>query len=82
MLGVVFSIDICTLHRMSYKTVDLNICAHTWHSVSVMSKKQGFELAVPEIVLTGYYNWLWKNIKFLIQDLDEEKARYIIFPYT
>ena len=47
MLGIVFSIDICTRHRMSYKNVDLNFCAHTWHSVSVLGHNQGFELAVP-----------------------------------
>ena len=49
MLGIVFSIDICTLHRKSSKNVDLNICVHTWHlhSVSVKGHKQGFELAVP-----------------------------------
>ena len=29
-LGIVFPIDICTRHRMSYKNVDLNICAHTY----------------------------------------------------
>ena len=45
--NVVFPIDICTLHRISSKNVDLNMCAHTWHSVSVMGHKQGFELAVP-----------------------------------
>ena len=32
---------------VSLKNIDLNICAHTWHSVSVMGHKQGFELAVP-----------------------------------
>ena len=47
MLEIVFSIDICTRHRMSYKNVDLNFCAHTWHSVSVLGHNQGFELAVP-----------------------------------
>ena len=50
MLGIVFSIEICTRHRMSFKNVDLNICAHTWHSVSVMGHKQGFDLAVPELI--------------------------------
>ena len=49
MLGIVFSIDICTLHRMSFKNVDLNICAHTSHSVTVMGHKQSFDLAVPEL---------------------------------
>ena len=49
MLWIVFSIDICTRHRISSKNVDFNICAHTWHSVSVMGRKQGFELAVPEL---------------------------------
>ena len=48
MLGIVFSTDICTRHRMSSKNVDVNICAHTWHSVSVMGHKHGFKLAVPE----------------------------------
>ena len=33
MLWKVFSIDISTRHRMSCKNVDLNICAHIWHSV-------------------------------------------------
>ena len=48
MLRIVFSIDLCILHRVSSKNVDLiNICAHTWHSVSVMGHKQDFELAVP-----------------------------------
>ena len=47
MLEIVYSIDICTRHRMSSKHVDLNICTHTWHSVSVMGHKQGFELALP-----------------------------------
>ena len=51
MLGIVFSIEICTRHRMSFKNVDLNICAHTWHSVSVMGHKKGFDLAVPELEL-------------------------------
>ena len=36
---------------MSSKNVDLHICAHTWHSVSVMGNEQGFELAVPEFIL-------------------------------
>ena len=36
-------------NRMSSKTVYLNICAHTWHSVSVMGHKQGFEFAVPRV---------------------------------
>ena len=49
MLGIVFSIEICTRHSMSFKNVDLNICAQTWHSVSVMGRKQGFDLAVPEV---------------------------------
>ena len=47
MLRIVFSIDICTHHRMSSKNIDNNICAHTWHSVSVMGHKQGFELNIP-----------------------------------
>ena len=51
MLGRVFSIDICTLHRINSKNVDLNICAHTWHSMSVMGHKQGFDLAVSEVKL-------------------------------
>ena len=45
MLGIVFSIYICTLHRISSKNFDLNICVCTWHSVSVMGHKQGFDLA-------------------------------------
>ena len=49
MLEIVYSIDICTRHRMSSKHVDLNICAHTWHYMSVMGNKQGFELAVPAL---------------------------------
>ena len=46
-LGLVFYIDICTHHRMSSQNVDLNICAHTWYSLSVMGHKQDVELAVP-----------------------------------
>ena len=49
MLGIDFSIDIYTPHRMTSKNDDLNMCAHTWHSMSVMGHKQGFELAVPSI---------------------------------
>ena len=56
MLGIVFSIDICTLHRISSKNVDLNvdlnICAHTWHPVSVMGHKHRFDLAVPKLQKT------------------------------
>ena len=55
MLGIVFSTDIFTRHRMSSKTVDLNICAQTWHSVSVMGHKHGFTLAVP-VVLSNHEN--------------------------
>ena len=50
-LGIVCFIDICTRLRMSSKNVDLNICAHTGHSVSVMGYKQGFELAVHVLFL-------------------------------
>ena len=47
-LGIVFfSID--SLHRISSKNVDLNICAYTRHSVSVMGQKYSFDLAVPEL---------------------------------
>ena len=53
MLEIVFSINICTLHRIS-SNVDLNICAHTWHSGSVLGHKQGFEHAVPEILVIPY----------------------------
>ena len=55
MLGIVFSIDICTLHRISSKNVDLNICAHTWHSVSVMGHKQSFDLAVPVLTMNNLF---------------------------
>ena len=34
--GNSFSINICTIHRISSKNVYHNICAHTWHSESVM----------------------------------------------
>ena len=44
MLEIVFSSDICTVHSISSKNVDLNIC-----SVSVISHKQGFDLAVSEV---------------------------------
>ena len=37
-----------------FQNVDLDICAHTWHSVSVMGHKQGFNLAVPEF--SNYWN--------------------------
>ena len=47
MLAIVFSNDIWTLYRISSKNFYLNICAHTWHLVSVVGHKQGFELAVP-----------------------------------
>ena len=47
MFGIVFEIDIFTCHRISYKNVDFNICAHTWNSVSVMGYKQGFDSGVP-----------------------------------
>ena len=50
MLGIFFSLDICSSHRMSSINADLNICAHTWPSVSIMGHKQGFELAVPVIL--------------------------------
>ena len=56
MLGIVFSINVCTLHKMSSTNVDLNICAHTWHSVSVMDHKQGFDLAVP-VLLKNTHSW-------------------------
>ena len=49
MSEIVFSIDTCTCHRMSSNSVNLNICAHTWHSVPVMGHDQGFDLAVPEL---------------------------------
>ena len=58
MLWIVFSFDICPLHRISFKNVDLNMCAHTWHSVSVIGHKQGFDLAVPA-VHTLQYNYTW-----------------------
>ena len=54
-LGIVFSIDICTRHRMIYKNINLNICAHTWHSVSVMGHMQGFELAVLAIIIINCF---------------------------
>ena len=51
-MWIVFSIDICACHRnVSFKNVDSNIYAHTWHLVSVMGYKQGFELAVPVITM-------------------------------
>ena len=50
MFWIVVSIDICTLYRMKSKNVDLNMCAHTWHSMSVLGHKQGFELVVPALV--------------------------------
>ena len=53
MLGIFISIDICTLHRISSKNSDLNICAHTCTQVSVMGHKQGFDLAVPVITFSS-----------------------------
>ena len=53
MLGIFFSTDICTLHMISSKNVDLNMCALTWHSVLVMGHKQGYELAVPAVMSTN-----------------------------
>ena len=51
MLEKDFLIGICTRHKKSLKNVDLNMCAQTWHSASViMHIKQEFELAVPVIV--------------------------------
>ena len=50
MLGIYFSVDICTLHMISSKNVDLNIFAQIWHSMSVMGHKQGLELAVPVLL--------------------------------
>ena len=50
MLGIDFSIDICTLQRIGSKNVDLNICAHTWNLVSVMGHKQGFKLVLPVLI--------------------------------
>ena len=47
-VGNSFSFDICILHPINSKNVDHNIGAHTWHSVSVMGHKQGFDSAVPE----------------------------------
>ena len=47
MLGMVFSIDVCTRHRISSKNVDLNICAHPWYSVSIIGHERGFEFAEP-----------------------------------
>ena len=41
MLGIFYSNDICARHRISSKNV-----AHTWHSVSVMGQKQGFDQRV------------------------------------
>ena len=37
-------------HRTNFNDVDLNVCAQTCHSVSVVGHKQGFELAVPELI--------------------------------
>ena len=54
MVGIVFSIEICTLHRITSKNIDLNICAHTWHSVLLMGHKQGFDLAAPELLKTHW----------------------------
>ena len=66
MLGIFFSIDICTLFRKSSKNVDLNICAPTWHSVSVIGHKQGFDLAVSVILLNinvkNRNSWLGKTL--------------------
>ena len=48
-LAFFYLIDIFTLHKMSSKNIELNICAYTWHSVSVMGHEQGLELTVPEL---------------------------------
>ena len=45
--------------------VDLNICAHTWHSVSIMGHNQDFELAGPELTLYNI-NQEPKTIFFLL----------------
>ena len=66
MLGIVFSIDICTLHRISSKNVDLNMCAHTWHSVSVMGYKQSFDLAVPAFIIEVGDKKLCINIPYYL----------------
>ena len=60
MLIIVFSIDICTRH--SSKNVDLNICAHTRHSVSVLGHKQGFEFALPVLIKWLFINKLIKHL--------------------
>ena len=63
MLGIVFSIDICTRHRMSSNYVYHNMCAHPWHSVSVKGQKQDIELAVPAVEKLMIFE---KNYHFLL----------------
>ena len=55
----VYSIDILSHYKMighdlcgqdEFQNVDLNICVQTWHPVSVLGHRQGFELAVPVAV--------------------------------
>ena len=58
MLGIVFLLTFSLATSISSKLGDLNICAHTWHSVSVLGPKQGFELALPE--LTGWINIIFQ----------------------
>ena len=59
---------------MSFKKVDLIICAHTWHSVSVNGHKQGFEVAVPLVYvhITGLKFTLIHHHKLSKNDLSFE----------
>ena len=72
MLGIVFLLTFnCIRHRISSNYVDLNICAHTWHSVSVMGHKKSFELAVHALARQNmfyiilYTDWKLLNYKRL-----------------
>ena len=84
-MGIDFSIDIFTRHRISSKNIDQHFWAHSWHSVSVMGHKQGFELAVPEIQnfenLTNYLTFLTECLILVDCECSYIKINYKCEPW-